>query len=120
MIIRNNSDVRLAYFMLNCYRKEPEKTAELKRKIREYLHREPESNDFRIVKDYGIDGFISLEKLPEEITDYDTAVEWFEMWRVRECVPSQYDCTGQLFTNWFKVFKRNGSFWAYHSIGCDV
>ena len=43
------------------------------------------------------------------------------MWnRYMTTVPSQYDCTGQLFTNWFKLIRRRGHWFAYHSIGRDV
>ncbi len=35
-------------------------------------------------------------------------------------VNSQYDCTGCLFTEWFKVFRRRGRWYAYHCIGMDI
>ena len=38
----------------------------------------------------------------------------------RICTPSQYDCTGQMFTVFYKLFKRNGRWMAYHHFAMDV
>ena len=38
----------------------------------------------------------------------------------RHYYPSAYDCTGQAFTSWYKVFARGGRFWAYHRVSVDV
>ena len=40
--------------------------------------------------------------------------------RYRPYYPSAYDCTGQAFTSWYKVFVRGGRFWAYHHVSVDV
>lgn len=40
--------------------------------------------------------------------------------RYRHYYPSAYDCTGQAFTSWYKVFVRGGRFWAYHRVSVDV
>lgn len=121
--VRNWRDAQLAWYIIHDYKNRKDKQeeiADLKREVREYMNLGPNAWEFRVVKDYGCDGLITLEKLPENIIDYNTAVEWFKINRVYEYIPSQYDCTGQLFTNYFKVFKRNGNFWAYHSVSCDV
>ena len=70
--------------------------------------------------DNGIDGYIELLQLPEEITTRETADEWFQYNEYMECVPSAFDCTGQRFTNWYKLIERNGRWWVYHSILVDV
>ena len=69
-----------------------------------------------------LDVGIQLEQLPDELDSYteDEAQEWFMWNRYRTAAPSQYDCTGQLFTNWFKLTRRRGHWFAYHSIGRDV
>ena len=69
-----------------------------------------------------LDVGIQLEQLPDELDSYteDEAQEWFMWNRYRNAAPSQYDCTGQLFTNWFKLTRRRGHWFAYHSIGRDV
>ena len=38
----------------------------------------------------------------------------------RDCAPSPYDCTGQMFTAFYKLFKRNGRWMAYHHFAMDV
>ena len=69
-----------------------------------------------------LDVGIQLEQLPDELDSYteDEAQEWFMWNRYRTAAPSQYDYTEQLFTNWFKLTRRRGHWFAYHSIGRDV
>lgn len=88
--------------------------------IREYINKE---NDFpsSLVKDYGIDGYIELIELPYEFDDEDEVREWFKESHLYHTYHwSPYDCTGQLFTNWFKPVKRRGKWFVYHSVGVDV
>ena len=75
-----------------------------------------------IVKDYYDGSCIQLEQLPDELDSYteDEVQEWFMWNRYMTATPSQYDCTGQLFTNWFKLTRRRGHWFAYHSISRDV
>lgn len=127
--IKDDRDFRIAYEILNiCNDKtakvdNPEKLAwriiDTKRAIRQYTRREVDY-DRRIVKDNGIDGYIALERLPADIRDLDEATRFFERFMIHEYRPSAYDCTGQAMTNWFKVFPRNGGFYAYHSVSFDV
>ena len=58
--------------------------------------------------------------LPKTITDEETAREWFEYNEYMHIRPSMYDCTGQLFTSWYKIIERNGRFYAYHCVSLDV
>lgn len=51
---------------------------------------------------------------------YEDVKDWFEEWEVCHCIPSQYDCTGQIFTTRYKIFKRHGHWMTYHSYGMDV
>lgn len=97
-----------------------DKILKRKRKIREIYKRENEKPERHIVHDNGIDGYIELLQLPEEITTRETAYEWFQYNEYMECVPSAFDCTGQRFTNWYKLIERNGRWWVYHSILVDV
>ena len=48
------------------------------------------------------------------------AVSYFEEEEYMTCIPSQYDCTGQRFTCWYRIAKQNGRFYAYHCVGADV
>ena len=107
---------------------------ELKRNLRQYAHRDTNTVDVgmgfkcerRIVSsDY--DGYIELVSIPEVFDTLDDdadgnpgAKTFFEEFLEIHARPSMYDCTGQAFTSWFKLFKRNGQFWAYHSVCFDV
>ena len=91
-----------------------------KREIRKIYKKEREKPERHIVHDNGIDGYIELLRLPEEITTMETADEWFQYNEYMECVPSAFDCTGQRFTNWYKLVNRNGRWWVYHSILVDA
>lgn len=91
----------------------------LKQDIRKYNKR-PMSEE-TIVKDYGIDGFVIRKPLPDFLTTMEDAEEWFEENEYMRCRPSMYDCTGDMFTSWYKIYKaKDGRFWCYHSIGVDI
>ena len=75
-----------------------------------------ESN--RIIKEYGIDGYVYREVL--NATNIDDAETEFRCNHRREYVPSPYDCTGQAFTEWHRIFRINGKYVLYHSVGFDV
>lgn len=59
------------------------------------------------------DGFYGTE---EEAN----AADWFRDNCYLEAYNSPYDCTGQEFTNRYKLFRRRGHWFAYHSISRDV
>lgn len=65
------------------------------------------------------DGKQIVRVLLDSFTE-DEVQEWFMWNRYMTATPSQYDCTGQLFTNWFKLTRRRGHWFAYHSISRDV
>lgn len=98
-----------------------ENLAEIKRTVRRYAkkHRFDFDNSNHLVRDDGIDGYVILIPLPRSITDEETAEEWFLENEYMERSNSPYDCTGQLFTSWYKIIERNGRFYAYHCIGRD-
>ena len=106
----------------------PEKVAyikeniiERKRSCREYMrkHRTAYEDEPRPVK---IDGetYVSRIPLPRNLTSIESAEGWFLDHEYMECRPSMYDCTGQLFTVWYKIIERNGRFHAYHCVSMDV
>lgn len=121
--INNNADLRNAYLLISIMRKNgyDEDCAvihEQKKEIRKY-YREYD-NGIRLVKDYGIDGRIQLHELPEDIDSYEEAQWYFDTEEKMIYRPTYYDCTGQAFTGWYKLFKRNGKWYAYHRICLDV
>ena len=74
-----------------------------------------------MVRDDGIDGAVIRLPLPRFLQDLGQAEEYFRDEEYIEYQWGPYDCTGQTFTRWFKVYKgADGRFWAYHSIGRDV
>lgn len=88
---------------------------DLKQSIRDY-NRRKENRDRRIITgDY--DGYIELVNVPQNITDIDA---WFDENERLICRPSQYDCTGQPFTMWYRPVKRGGRWFVYHKVGFDV
>lgn len=80
----------------------------LKKEIRAYNHRP--APDSRIIEEHGINGYIELVRLPDELDDLneDDAAEWFQANRYYEFRPTYYDCSGQRFTNWYKLHRRCG------------
>lgn len=127
-VVKNDQELRVAYTILSILGEkslrvdDPEKLAqhiiETKQAMRRYTHREI-GYERQIIKNYGMDGYISLERLPADIRDQEQAEEFFERFMTHHYRPSAYDCTGQAMTNWFKVFPRNGGFYAYHSVSFD-
>lgn len=99
-----------------------------KKRCREYLNADRNTFSFGgknvieswLVKDEGIDGYVELVHLPKHCTTYDEAKEFFDEYLWLERPHSMYDCTGELFTCWRHIFKRNGEYYAYHSVARDV
>ena len=120
-------DVRRNYEMLLLYDevwqkfqyKNEEEIKELKQSIRIYFKNQSRKLEERVF-DADYDGATFLIELPEEIKTEEIAEAWFEGNEYCECIPSQYDCTGQAFTAWHKLVKRNGRWWCYHRVCFDV
>lgn len=116
--IRNKKDLELAYLFARdpkCNEINPEAVKELKRDIRKYTHK-PISDVVYVGGDW--DNYTILFPIPAD--NLEEAHEWFMRNEYRECMPSMYDCTGQTFTAWYKIFKRNGKYMAYHHVRMDV
>lgn len=95
----------------------PWRVISLKRAIRAYARRPAGPI---MVQDNG-DSAVTLERLPFDAGVAEDAVTaWFMENRYMELTPSPYDCTGQKFTEWFKLVCRTGSWWAYHAVAMDV
>lgn len=121
--IRDNRDLRMAYehllFLatLKNFKEKKEYVDELKRNIRKFTHKK---NETRLIKDYGMDGYVILKPCPDWVETKEDAEEWFEGNEKLTYQWSPYDCTGQLFTSYHYLFVRNGKWMCYHSISCDV
>lgn len=118
--IANGEQLRGAYMLIGALKKSTgydtsELVRELKQEIRQY--NKTKQDRPVIVKDDGIDGYVSLEKL-DECTDgleQKQAEKWFEENRAIRNAPSAYDCTGRAFTMCYKVVRRRGHWYAYHT-----
>ena len=95
-----------------------EKIVDMKRKLRAKSKRVDYG---QTVYDNGFDRFIAKFPLPESIKTRADADEYFREYEYIYMAPSAYDCTGQSFTAWYKIFQKpDGRFWAYHSVAMDV
>lgn len=103
-----------------------EYTIEIKRELRKWAHRETAVDvgmGFMVERrvfggDY--DGYTELVTIPEVFDTEESADEFFNDFIKINYRPSMYDCTGQAFTSWYHLFKRNVGFYAYHRVGMDV
>lgn len=130
LIIRWKEDLKNAYILLNCFRRHVKENAsnskaryvlfQIKRAIRSFHKKEKAEREMRLVKSYGIDGFIMLTELPDFLQSVEEAREYFEKEKMLVCKPSAHDCTGQSFTVGYKIVERQGKFWAFHHVGHDV
>jgi len=98
-----------------------EHIAEMKRTVRKWYKDNKFSFDDspRLVQS-DWDSAITLIPLPTRIHDRETAKEWFEYNEYMDRPNSPYDCTGEMFTAWYKLIERNGRWYAYHSFHLDV
>ena len=132
-MIQNKNQLRFKYetlLWLNKIKNENEDCIidlavyKIKKEIRDYYKKKEKERKEWLIKDDGMDGYIVLFELPSEINSiqidsFELAKEYFEAYEYRRCRPSMYDCTGQSFTIWYKIIKRNNKFYAYHRIGFD-
>lgn len=136
--ILNNRDYRRGYEYLSILTDADRKScadpaklekriADTKRQLRAYAHRDNTVDvgmgfmvERRIIRDEGMDGYVELVSIPEVFDTAEAADGFFKDFLEIQYRPSMYDCTGQAFTSWYKLFLRNGQFWVYHSVGFDV
>ena len=137
-MIQNSKGLRIRYellLLLNRIKNENESNIldmdsyndsvyKIKKEIRDYYKEREKDRKEWLIKDDGIDGGIVLFELPSEINSikidsFELAEEYFKAYEYRKCRPSMYDCTGQVFTSWYKIVKRNNKFYAYHCISFD-
>ena len=58
--------------------------------------------------------------LPPYVQTKEDAEECFMDFYYKECRPSQYDCTGQIFTTWWTIGKQAGRYVVYFGEAMDV
>lgn len=90
---------------------------EIKRQLRK---RSKERKEATVVRDYCDGSMVVKLALPEDLSTAEEADAYFMEYEYIRYRPTCYDCTGQLFTAWYKIFQKpDGRFWAYHSVGID-
>lgn len=119
--IRNRHELRVAFEIVQIGEEASDisnvKLISVKRAIRSYCVRPPEPF---VIQNDG-DSVATIEKLPiPDEWSKEQATGWFEANRYCEAIPSAFDCTGQIFTTNFAIFRRRGSWWAYHATAMDV
>lgn len=92
---------------------------DLKRSLRKENAMDNAATKRYMVRDYGIDGWVERIAVPFAAEDEDEVNEWFINTEFMEAPHSMYDCTGALFTSWWKPCKLNGRWFVYHSIVRD-
>ena len=115
--------VRKCYEHLNILKKlnvDKDLIVSVKRIIRAKLKKMQKdlANEYRIVYDNGINGYIYKQILNAH--SMDEAESEFESYHHIAYTPSIYDCTGESFTAWHRIFFVNGKYVLYHRISLDV
>jgi hypothetical protein len=69
-----------------------------------------------------LDGYVELYRFPDILNDAskDDAERYFDSTRREYFTPCAYDCTGQRLTNWRRLFRRRGRWYAYHFVSVDM
>ena len=87
-----------------------------KREIRAYLNRPVDESRRIVAQDW--DWALVRIIIPAETME--EAEEWFESNEYIEYYDRGYDCTGQSFTSWYRIFEVGGKFVGYHRVSADV
>ena len=94
------------------------KIMQVKRDIRNYNMRDTMEYPHWYIDD-GFDGGTEIVVLPGNYTRKQVE-DYYETYMHRECTPSMYDCTGQVFSVWHKAFETGLGWKIYHRIAMDV
>lgn len=93
--------------------KDREMEVVLKRYIRGLNSKEESEHVVRCSEDDYVYKTVLDAKTKEE------AEKEFKNYHYREYIPTYYDCTGQWFSSWHRIFNVNGQFVLYHCVSCD-
>lgn len=121
----NRKDIRLTYSLIRDFEKslradgaDPNVSnflVKMKRELLGAIHEKP-----RHIFGATYDGFIEIVELPADLITKADAEEYVEEFVRIPYRPSYYDCTGQWFTAWTKVARRDGKWVCYHHVSMDV
>jgi len=120
--INDKDNLYLAYLLLRYnLEREPrreEHIKEIKAEVRRFQNKP--LKDRQCIYEDNAPSYILKIEAPAWCKTKEDVMEWFERDEYLVCQPSQYDCTGQHFTHWYKPALLHGKWYAYHSIGVDV
>lgn len=123
----NYNNYRTRYELINMLEQKNEMSkyvfSKMKHDLRKDLDREAACDWARgkCIKQYDDGTVIMLVPIVEAyfFTEKEKVIRIFEDLYEIKLPNSPYDCTGQAFTSWYKVFKRRGIWYAYHCISYD-
>lgn len=122
-------DIKRAWEMLHFWEQTEKETGRsYKKVIRKYKNEIREYNKDRnkdpfIVSVFKNDWDGYMEKLVIPADPEDTQEEVNEFFKDNYYIPYYdrgYDCTGQLFTSWYSIFRVADNWVIYHSVQADV
>ena len=93
---------------------------ERKRKIRHEYKMWLIEQGYKTIVRYDNEGCVEKLRYKDEGETLEEFTEFFKKYHYIRYIDRGYDCTGQLFTSWYSIFKVNGNWIVYHSIQMDV
>lgn len=94
--------------------------AERKRKIRHEYKVWLIEQEYKTVVRLDNEGCVEKLRFKDSGETLEEFTEFFKEYHYIRYIDRGYDCTGQLFTSWYSIFKVNGNWIVYHSIQMDV
>lgn len=125
MEIRDSSQLKATYGVLNDMqgmKALPGMEEAVQKHIKQlrFLRQQEAKGERRVIRDYGINGFVELVRLPASLHTAEVAAAYFEGKEVVGCPNFPGGCTGLPFRGWYRVLCRRGNIWVYHSVSYDV
>lgn len=93
---------------------------ERKRKIRHEYKLWTIEHEYKTVVRLDNEGCVEKLRFKDSGETLEEFKEFFKEYHYIGYIDKGYDCTGQLFTSWYSIFKVNGYWVVYHSIQMDV
>ncbi len=93
---------------------------ERKRKIRHEYKVWLIEQEYKTIVRHDNEGCVEKLRFKDSGETLEEFTEFFKEHHYIRYIDRGYDCTGQLFTSWYSIFKVNGNWIVYHSIQMDV
>lgn len=76
--------------------------------------------EYKTIVQHDNEGCVEKLRFKDSGETLEEFTEFFKEYHYIRYIDKGYDCTGQLFTSWYSIFKVNGNWIVYHSIQMDV